>query len=83
VELFFLWLPTAELALTRVANRVQQGGHPVPEADVRRRFTAGLKNLFTLYRPLLDSWWLYDASELPFAGKLPTPRAISKRKPRK
>ena len=65
IVLFFLWLPSADLAVKRVANRVQQGGHAVPEADVRRRFALGLKNLFTLYRPCLDAWWLYNASKLP------------------
>jgi predicted ABC-type ATPase len=65
VVLFFLWLPSADLAVSRVANRVQQGGHAVPEADVRRRFASGLKYLFKLYRPRLDAWWLYDASRLP------------------
>jgi predicted ABC-type ATPase len=65
VYLFFLWLPSADLAVGRVANRVRQGGHNVPEADVRRRFESGLKNLFEIYRPLADGWWLYDASRLP------------------
>jgi len=65
VFLFFLWLPSSNLALARVANRVRQGGHNVPEADIRRRFELGMRNLFQLYRPLLDAWWLYDASELP------------------
>jgi predicted ABC-type ATPase len=53
------------VAVTRVANRVRQGGHNVPEADIRRRFAAGVGNLFRLYRPLLNAWWLYDASQLP------------------
>jgi predicted ABC-type ATPase len=65
VVLFFLWLPSADLAVARVASRVRQGGHAVPEADVRRRFTAGLCNFFHLYSPLVDAWWLYDGSELP------------------
>lgn len=65
VLLFFLWLPSSDLALVRVANRVRQGGHNIPEADIRRRFESGVRNLFQLYRPLLDAWWLYDASELP------------------
>lgn len=65
VELFFLWLPSAEMAVSRVENRVRQGGHSVPANDVRRRYAAGVRNLFRLYRPLLDSWWLYDASRLP------------------
>jgi len=65
VVLFFLWLPSADLAVLRVANRVEQGGHAVPEADVRRRFAAGLRNFFRLYRPRCDCWSLYDASRLP------------------
>ena len=65
VILFFLWLPSAEVAMKRVANRVAQGGHPVPADDIRRRFVAGLRNLFHLYRPLADAWWLYDASRSP------------------
>ncbi|MFO0951548.1 MAG: zeta toxin family protein [Isosphaeraceae bacterium] len=42
VELYYLWLPGVEMALARVRNRVRQGGHHVPEVDVRRRFTSGL-----------------------------------------
>ncbi|MHC5541599.1 zeta toxin family protein [Singulisphaera rosea] len=63
VILYFLWLPDDELAMTRVANRVRQGGHSVPEADIRRRYRLGLKNFFDLYRPCCDVWWLYDASQ--------------------
>lgn len=65
VVLFFLWLPSVELAVARVAMRVRQGGHHIPEADIRRRYSAGLKNFFGLYRSVIDAWWLYDASELP------------------
>lgn len=65
IVLFFLWLPHADMAVARVSNRVRQGGHNVPEEDVRRRFASGIRNLFGLYRPLLDGWWLYDASQLP------------------
>jgi hypothetical protein len=63
--LFFLWLPNAEMAVARVENRVQQGGHGVPPEDVRRRYAAGVLNLFRLCRPTLHGWWLYDASRLP------------------
>ena len=65
VLLFFLWLPSAEMAVARVANRVRQGGHDIPEATIRRRFEAGLRNVFRLYAPLADSWHLYDGSQLP------------------
>jgi predicted ABC-type ATPase len=65
IVLYFLWLNNCDIALSRVANRVRQGGHHVPETDIRRRFPAGVYNLFHLYRPLLDEWRLFDASELP------------------
>ncbi len=65
VVLFFLWLPSADLAVFRVANRVRQGGHAVPEGDVRRRFLSGLRNFFHLYRQRCDSWWLYNGCLLP------------------
>lgn len=65
VVLFFLWLPSAEMAVARVANRVKQGGHSVPTDDIRRRYFTGVGNLFRLYRPILDQWLLYDASRLP------------------
>ncbi len=65
IKLFFLWLPTADMAVDRVENRVAEGGHGVPPADIRRRHHAGLRNLFRLYRTILDTWWLYDASRLP------------------
>lgn len=65
VVLFYLWLPSAAMAVARVANRVMQGGHNVPPNDIRRRYAGGLRNLFRMYRPILDGWWLYDASRLP------------------
>ena len=65
VVLFFLWLPSADMAVARVENRVKQGGHSVPPDDIRRRYVAGVRNLFRLYRPILDDWWLYNASSLP------------------
>lgn len=64
VYLFFLWLPSPDLAVARVANRVRQGGHSIPETDIRRRFVLGLKNFVDLYRPLTDGWWLYDGSQV-------------------
>jgi len=63
--LFFLWLPSAETAVNRVENRVKEGGHSVPPDDIRRRYSAGLSNFVRLYRPIVDDWWLYDASSLP------------------
>ncbi len=62
LHLFFLWLPTVQLALARIADRVRQGGHNIPEHDVRRRFARGVKNLFHVYQPLFDTWSVFDNS---------------------
>jgi len=63
IHLYFLWIPSVDLALERIAGRVRNGGHQVPEGVVRRRFNKGLINLFNLYRPILDFWAIYDNSE--------------------
>lgn len=62
VELFFLKLASADMAVQRVAERVRQGGHDIPEATIRRRFDAGTRLFFEVYRPLVDQWVLYDNS---------------------
>ena len=62
IHLLFLRLESADLAVSRVAERVRMGGHHVPEEDVRRRFDRGLRNLFALYMPLADTWRLFDNS---------------------
>ena len=63
IHLFFLWIPNPELAIERIADRVRRGGHKIPEYVVRRRFDRGLNNLVQLYRPLADSWAIFDNSQ--------------------
>ena len=65
IHLFFLWIPDVKIALARIADRVRKGGHDIPEEVVHRRFHKGLRNLFQLYRPVLDSWTLFDNSGVP------------------
>ncbi len=60
VSLYFLMLPAVELAIARVTERVRQGGHPVPEAVIRRRFAAGLRNFNHHYKARVDAWAMYD-----------------------
>lgn len=62
VSLFFLALPDPELAVARVAERVRQGGHHIPDDVVRRRFHAGRDNFEQRYRQAVDAWALYDNS---------------------
>jgi predicted ABC-type ATPase len=61
-HLVFLWLPNPIFALRRVADRVRMGGHGIPPNVVRRRYRAGLRNLFDLYMPMTTAWHLYDNS---------------------
>jgi predicted ABC-type ATPase len=65
VNLMFLWLPSPEFAIQRVAERVIQGGHNIPEPDIRRRYDRGLKNLFDMYLPIVDDVWIMNASVIP------------------
>jgi predicted ABC-type ATPase len=62
VKLMYLALPNLEMAIERVAARVSQGGHDVPEDVIRRRFWTSSHNFNELYRPLVDVWALYDNS---------------------
>ncbi len=62
VKLFFLSLVSPEEAIARVAERVAQGGHHVPNEVIRRRFYAGLDNFQKLYRLEVDFWRWYDNS---------------------
>ena len=61
VSLWFLALPSPDVAVSRVEQRVRQGGHSVPEAVIRRRFTAGRAN-FDQLKSVVDAWTLYDSS---------------------
>ena len=65
VELVFLELPSADYAVERVAARVKQGGHFIPDDVVRRRFELGLKNFHERYKAAVDSWSHIDNASQP------------------
>jgi predicted ABC-type ATPase len=54
VEMLYLALPAVELSLLRVAERVAHGGHSIPRADIERRFSRSLQNLFLVYAGAVD-----------------------------
>lgn len=62
-RLVFIWLPSAELAIQRVTDRVRVGGHHIPDDVIRRRYAGGLRNLFELYLPVVDRWEVLDGTE--------------------
>ena len=63
VAIVYLRLPSAEHAVVRVARRVGQGGHHIPEAVIRRRFARSWPNFVGLYRDVADAWLVYDNSD--------------------
>ena len=62
VHVFYLWISSVELGLSRIRLRVEGGGHNVPEPDARRRYRRSLQNLLGVYRPLVDTLQVYDNS---------------------
>ena len=65
IRLLFFWLSTPELAVKRVAERVSKGGHDIPQDIIRRRYVAGINNLFKLFMPIVNYWAIFDNSETP------------------
>lgn len=62
VTLLFLWLYSSDLAVSRVKNRVKEGGHDISEEVIRRRYKSGLQNFFKLFLPVVDNWLFIDNS---------------------
>ena len=60
ILLLYFWLPSPELAIERVAQRVKEGGHNIPTDVIRRRYRKGIYNLTRLYTPICDFWAIYD-----------------------
>ncbi len=73
VQLHFLRLASADMAVERVRQRVGRGGHNVVEEEIRRRFDSGWRNFQLIYKGLVDEWALYDATQSP-----PAPTASSR-----
>ena len=65
IHIFFLWISHVNLALARIKERVERGGHNIPVKDVRRRFTKSLDNFLKDYKPLANSWSILDNSVIP------------------
>jgi len=64
VTLLFFWLDSPEQAIKRVAQRVSEGGHHIPDEVVVRRYYRGIYNLINLYIPNCDKWMVLDNMDL-------------------
>lgn len=80
--MIYFWLEGPSHAIERVARRVRQGGHYIPNEVVIRRYWKGIKNLKELFIPIVDKWVLFDNSDyteghpLRIAEKLPDGNVI-------
>ena len=62
VELYYLWLPSVEMSVERVAERVAHGGHDIPRESINRRYPRSIANLLKHYAPLCSSTICVDNS---------------------
>lgn len=65
VTLLFFWLESIDLAIDRVATRVSEGGHNIPPDVIARRYKGGIRNLFSIYLPLVDEALIFDNTTAP------------------
>jgi predicted ABC-type ATPase len=65
IKICFISLQSVDLAISRVAERVKQGGHNISEETIRRRFASGIKNFNNKYKDSVNSWAMYDGTYTP------------------
>ena len=63
IILLFFWLNNIDLAKNRVMTRVKSGGHNIEEDVIERRYIRGIKNLFDIYIPIVDEFFIFDNSD--------------------
>ncbi|MBI4712776.1 MAG: zeta toxin family protein [Planctomycetes bacterium] len=66
IEIIYIFVESIEEAIRRVDIRVKKGGHPVPEEDIKRRFTRSKVNFWNMYRPMADNWRIFLNSKDEF-----------------
>jgi len=66
ITLLYFWLSSPDFAKQRVAERVSQGGHNIPDEVVERRYYRGISKMLNLYVPVVDNWTVIDnTQEIP------------------
>ncbi len=69
IRLFYIGVSSAEESLSRIKNRVQKGGHDIPEEDVKRRYNSRFEDLKKIL-PYCNEVQLYDNENgFVFAGE--------------
>lgn len=58
-SLVYVFLDTPDMCIERIKTRVKEGGHYIPDEDVKRRYHRSLKNFWNVYKGLVNNWALY------------------------
>ncbi|MDR3049412.1 MAG: zeta toxin family protein [Elusimicrobiota bacterium] len=59
IILLFIYVDSPKICIERIKDRIEKGGHYICDEDVVRRYNRGLKNFWTLYKDVVDEWYLY------------------------
>jgi predicted ABC-type ATPase len=63
VSLIYLRLGSPDESVARVRRRVAAGGHGIPEETIRRRFDKSARYFETLYKPIVNAWYVRESRE--------------------
>jgi predicted ABC-type ATPase len=67
VSLIYLRLNSIAESLERVRRRVEAGGHHIPQGIIERRFHKSLHYFETIYKPIVNHWYVRESQEGRFA----------------
>jgi predicted ABC-type ATPase len=67
VAIVYLRLGSVEESIARVRKRAAAGGHDIPEQAIHRRFAKSLTYFETIYKPIVDEWYVWESREGTFA----------------
>ena len=77
VLMWFCGLATPELHVARVRLRVAAGGHDIPEAKIRERWTTSVANLIGLLPDLTELRLFDNSASVPPGAAVPDPVAVA------
>ncbi|MBC8493176.1 MAG: zeta toxin family protein [Candidatus Thioglobus sp.] len=60
IEMLYLYLPSVELSIQRVAERVKNGGHNIKLEDISRRYKRSMSHLINEYFQVIDKITCFD-----------------------
>ena len=62
VTICFVAVESEQISIARVAKRVLEGGHDIPEETIKRRYKKSMSLGLGEYRALADFWYFFDNS---------------------